>query len=204
MTTELTLDLHPAWWPLGDGSATPQVVADAVIEDAALPESPEREALRAQLVGVGHLAAGLPAGSRWSWALVQDPMAARAEALLSVRFSPTEGDLYARYIEEAGLRASTETTELIEPRVVEARVPGGRVVVTHDFTRRIMKEGVQPPVMERCTAGVFLDGEDALLEITLITPDLALFDDMVAYVLNLAAEQPSGVPGVLRYDGDAS
>ena len=204
MTSELTLDLHAAWWPLGDGSATPEVVADAVIEDAALPESPEREALRAQLVGVGRLAAGLPSGSRWSWALVRDPRIGRAEALLSVRASATEGDLYARYLTEAGERVSTETTELIQPRVLETVVPGGRVIVTRDFTRRVVREGVMPPVMERCTAGVFLNDENALLEITLITPDLALFDDIVDYVLNLASEKPSGAPGVLRYDGDAS
>ena len=198
----VTFDLHPAWWSLGDGSVDPTLVADALIEDAAVEDPAAQQGLRHGLALVGRLANGLIPGGRWSWALVQSPASGRVDALLTSRFTIATDDLYPAYLDAVAARESTDANELIHAEVREVVLPAGRAIVSHDFTRRRDGAGVLSPVFERCNVAVFIAGSSALLEFMIVAQDLALFDDMVAYAIDLASGHPSGVPGLLQYDGE--
>jgi hypothetical protein len=129
-----------------------------------------------------------------SFALVRDVTTARADALLSWRLSEVDEGAYERYLASARELASTDAVELVNPSAEEASVPIGRAIVVHDiaYTRT---PGVQNPARERCTVAVFPDGTAALLEITVSTIELSLFDDLPDYVLRLASGEQPGVPG---------
>jgi len=66
--------------------------------------------------------------------------------------------------------------------------------VVHDiaYTRT---PGVQRPARERCIVAVFPEGGDVLLELTVSTIDLSLFEDLPEYLLRLAAGEEDVVPG---------
>lgn len=192
---EFVLSIDRAWWPLGDGSDPVDAVIDVLIEHQAPELAPADErGLRASLAVYAEWAATLTQGQRNSFALVRDPATARADALLSWRLAEVPSDGYERFLASARALTSTDTTELVNPSVVEATVPVGRAIVVHDiaYTRTA---GVQHPARERCIVAVFPTGTDALLELTVATIELSLFDDLPDYVLRLAAGEELGVPG---------
>ncbi len=193
--SDFTLSIDRAWWPLGDGTDPIEQVLDVVLAHNA-PELPpaEERGLRASLAVHAAWAASLAPGQRQSFALVRDATTARADALLSWRLSEVDAGAYDRYLESARELASTDTVELVNPSVEEATVPIGRAIVVHDiaYTRT---PGVQNPARERCVVAVFPTGTPALLEITVSTIELSLFDDLPDYVLRLASGEELGVPG---------
>ena len=119
--------------------------------------------------------------------------AARADAILSWRFSEAPSDAYERFLASARELTSTGDVELVNPSVLEAQLPIGRAIVVHDiaYTRT---PGVQRPARERCIVAVFPEG-DVLFELTVSTIELSLFDDLPEYVLRLAAGEEDAVPG---------
>ncbi|QNO38145.1 hypothetical protein H4J02_03700 [Protaetiibacter sp. SSC-01] len=190
-----TLSLAPQWWPLGDGSDPIDAVIDVLIERLAPELAPaEERGLRASLAVHAEWARTLAPGQRRSYALVRDPETARADALLSWRYGEAPEGAYEHMLASARAQTSTDTVELVDPSVVETRVPLGRAIVVHDVAYA-RTPGVQRPARERCIVAVFFDDSDALLELTVSTIDLALFDDLPEYVLRLAAGEELTAPG---------
>jgi len=196
-----TLQLSPAWWPLGDGSDPIDAVVDVLIGQLAPDLEPaEERGLRASLAVYGEWAGSLAPGERRSFALVRDPATARADALLSWRFGEAPEGAYEHLLASARAQSSTDTVELVNPTVVETRVPLGRAVVVHDIAYA-RTAGVQRPARERCVVAVFPDGTDALLELTVLTIDLSLFDDLPDYLLRVASGEALPAPGYREVDG---
>lgn len=202
--TLLSLEVDTRWWPLGAGNVEPGVLADALIERLAPEvEGPEATALRANLTGYAEWARMLAPGQRRSFALVRSPERGRVDALMSFRYSATPASAYDRYLELARGQESTDTVELVNQRVLEYQVPAGRIIAVHDVL--VIRDGaVQLPARERCTAALFLAGEDRLVELHLATLDLLLFADIVDYAVAMVSGQQPEVPGVLEYRGEDS
>jgi hypothetical protein len=190
-----TLSLDRAWWPLGDGSDPIEDVVDVLVERLAPELAPaEERGLRASLAVHAQWARMSTPGEGQSFALVRDPSTARADAVLSWRFGEAPPGAYERFLASADALASTDDVELVNPSVVEAALPVGRAIVVHDiaYTRT---PGVQRPARERCIVAVFPEGGDVLLELTVSTIDLSLFEDLPEYLLRLAAGEEDVVPG---------
>jgi len=190
-----TLQLSTAWWPLGDGTDPIEEVIDVLIERLAPDLAPaEERGLRAGLAVHSEWARSLAPGERQSFALVRDPATGRVDALLSWRFGEAPEGAYEHLLTSARAQESTDDVELVNPSVVETRVPLGRAIMVHDiaYTRTA---GVQRPARERCIVAIFPDGTEALLELTVSTVDLSLFDDLPDFLLRLAAGEAVPAPG---------
>jgi len=192
---DLTLSIDRAWWPLGDGSDPVEAVLDVLIEHLA-PDLPtaEEQALRASLAVYADWAASLSSGQRNSFALVRDPARGRADALLSWRLGEIPADGYERFLASARAMHSDSVVELVNPTVSEVELPVGRAIVVHDIAYS-RTPGVQRPARERCIVAIFPTDEPVLLELSVSTIDLSLFDDLPDYVLRLASGEELGVPG---------
>lgn len=190
-----TLSLDRAWWPLGDGSDPIADVIDVLIErlDPELPPAEER-GLRASLAVHAEWARSSAPGQGQSFALVRDPSTARADAMLSWRFGEAPSGAYEHFLSSARALASTDDIELVNPSVTEVQLPIGPAIVVHDiaYTRT---PGVQRPARERCIVAIFPGDGDVLLELSVSTIELSLFDDLPEYLLRLAAGEEDAVPG---------
>jgi len=199
--TLFNIEVDTRWWPLGSGSHEPEVIADALIGRLAPEvEGPVAIALRANLVSYAEWSQMLAPGQRRSFALVRSPELGRVDALLSFRYSATPGSAYDRYLELARQQESTDTVELVNQRVLEFAVPAGRVIAVHDVL--VIRDGsMRAPARERCTAALFLKGQDRLVELHIATLDLLLFNDIVEYAVAMVSGDEPQVPGVLEYRG---
>lgn len=190
-----TLSLPSVWWPLGDGTDPIGDVIDVLFEHYQPELEPaEERGLRASLAVHAEWARSLAPGERRSFALVRDARTARADALLSWRFGVAPEGAYEHILESAKALRSTETVELVDPSVVETRVPLGRAIVIHDVAYA-RTPGIQQPARERCIVALFPDGSDALLELNLSTIDLSIWDDLPDYLLRVASGEELPVPG---------
>ncbi len=204
MTDDIAeIQLDAAWWPLGDGTDAPEEIADVLVETL-VPELPAAEAaaLRAHLASFAEWSQSLAPGPRRSFVLVRTPELGRAEALLSMRYLESAEGVYEKYLSLAHEQRSTENVELINQRVLEYTLPGGRAIAVHDVLL-FRTGGIQQPARERCTLAFFPSAANVLIEFHLATIDLALFDDIVEYALALASGDDPGVPGLLQYRGEA-
>jgi len=196
-----TLALDRAWWPLGDGTRSAVEVVEELMEHFEVDVPPaEERALRASLASFHDWARTLAPGRRSSFALVRDPATGRADALLSWRFGEAPEGAYDRILESARSLASTDDVQLVNNSATEVAVPVGRAIIVHDIAYS-RTQGLQRPARERCMAAVFPEGSSALLELTVLTLDLALFTDLPDYVTRLVSGEELGVPAVRGFDG---
>jgi hypothetical protein len=137
------------------------------------------------------VAFALPAGARRSYALITDATSG-VQALLSMRVSRVAPEAYDDYLATATRLESNDELELIHRTVDEVVLPAGRGVLSRDFTLPKTTEGVPDPAMERTFLALFPTDADTAVEFTLLTQNLALFENAGDYLLALAAnENPS-------------
>lgn len=192
---QLHVELSGAWFAL----PAPDEDAEAAIQGIVttlgpLDEAADRE-VRAGLAAVIPLAHSLAPGSRISHALIPNPASGRVQALLSVRLTRITPDAHANYLAAARAYAGGPGVEVINRVVEEVRLPVGPGVLSRDFTLPIEREGVPDPVLERCFLAVFPEGFETAVEFTLLTQNLALFDDTGSYLMALAAGERVREPG---------
>lgn len=192
----LEIPLRDQWLRLPSHDQDPESGMVRLLESLAVERTDVAARLEFGLRAVSSVAAGLPAGSRESRALVRNPASGHVDALLSVRIRPVEADGYDSYLAAAQALAGNEEVELIRRQVEEVRLPLGRGVLSHDFAYPLLREGVPAPAMERTFLGLFPDSQPVCLEFTLLTQDFALFSDAPAFLLELAVGDNPPIPGM--------
>ncbi|MGN6274018.1 MAG: hypothetical protein ACTHMQ_13125 [Protaetiibacter sp.] len=191
----MQLPLSGAWFRLPDQGDDVETQIDALLaEFAPLDEEPRRQ-LEAGLRIVTGLAHSLAPGARTSHALILQPDSGRVQALLSIRLSRVTADAYDNYLTTARAFSGDERIEVIKRTVEEVELPDGRGILSHDFTLAVQREGVADPALERCFLAYFPSGFETAIEFTLLTQNLALFDDAPSYLLAVAAGERPVVPG---------
>jgi hypothetical protein len=191
----MQLPLAGGWLQLPDqGDDVDAGIAALLAELGELDAEATRQ-LGAGLRIVTGLAHSLAPGARTSHALVLQPDSGRVQALLSIRLSRITPEAYDNYLAAARAYAGDERVEAIKRSVEEVQLPDGRGILSHDFTLAIQREGVPDPALERCFLAYFPDGFDTAVEFTLLTQNLALFEDAPAYLVALAAGERPAAPG---------
>lgn len=191
----LELELAPSWYPLpAVGESIEPAVDELIAGFEPLDEEPRRQ-LRGGLDAVIRLSHSLAPGARTSYALVLAPASGRVQALLSIRLSRITADAYANYLAAARAYAGDARIEVVNRVVEEVTLPAGRGVLSRDFTMQIEREGVPDPALERCFLAVFPDGYETAVELTLLTQNLALFDDAGSYLMALASGERPVISG---------
>lgn len=192
---QLRVELGGAWFALpAAGEQIDPALDELVATFEPLEEEPRRQ-LRGGLGAVTRLAHSLAPGARTSYALVLNPESGRVQALLSIRLSRVTPDAYANYLAAAREYAGDARVEVVNRVVEEVRLPAGPSILSRDFTLPIEREGVPDPALERCFLAVFPEGYETAVEFTLLTQNLALFDDAGSYVMALAAGERPNIPG---------
>jgi hypothetical protein len=130
-----------------------------------------------------------PSATKTDWALVRSPQSGRVEALLSLEIlRRTEGG-QERY--RAAVQAEAQVVagvELMKRDVSERDLPAGPAIIVHDFVLPITDGGVADPAVERSVVTLFAVDFDKVLEFTLVTQDLGLFDDAAEYLVQIASQ----------------
>jgi hypothetical protein len=192
---QLRIALGGAWFALpARGDDVEGGIAALLDELGPLEEEATRQ-LTAGLRIVTGVAHGLAPGSRTDHALILDPSSGRVQALLSIRLVRVVPDAYANYLAAARSYDGDEHTEVVNRTVEEVELPVGRGILSRDFTLPRTREGIPDPALERCFLVVFPTGYETAAEFTLLTQNLALFDDAGSYLLAVAAGENPRIPG---------
>lgn len=191
----MRLPLSGAWFRLPDQGDDVEAHVDGLLGEFGPLEEEATRQLRAGLHIVARLAHSLAPGARTSHALVLQPDSGRVQALLSIRLSRVTPDAYENYLGVARGFSGDDDVEVIKRRVEEVALPDGRGILSHDFTLAVQREGVADPALERCFLAYFPTGFDTAIEFTLLTQNLALFEDAPSYLMAVAAGERPVVPG---------
>lgn len=192
---QLQVELGGNWFALPAADEPIDSALDELLASFEPLEGEPRRQLRGGLSIVTRLAHSLAPGSRTSYALVLNPDSGRVQALLSIRLSRVTPDAYANYLAAARAYAGDARIEVVNRVVEEVRLPAGPGILSRDFTLPIEREGVPDPALERCFLAVFPEGYETAAEFTLLTQNLALFDDAGSYLLAMAAGERPIIPG---------
>lgn len=179
--------LPQTWHLLAGDAADVDERITAIISKLAVEHDSARQQLTRGLRAVTALALGLPGGARTNHALVSVPESGVVDALLSIRLSVTASAAYDNYVRAARSVMGTEETELIRRTVDELEIPGARAVASRDFTLPRQREGIPAPAMERAFLAVFPHEAETVVEFSLFTQNLALFDDPTDFLIGLAS-----------------
>jgi hypothetical protein len=191
----MQLPLSGAWFRLPDqGDDVAAGIGALLAELGPLEEDPTRE-LEAGIRIVTGLAHALAPGARTSHALILQPDSGRVQALLSIRLSRVTPEAYDNYLSAARVFSGDDSVEVIKRNVEEVELPDGRGILSHDFTLAVQREGVADPALERCFLAYFPTGFETAIEFTLLTQNLALFEDAPSYLMAVAAGERPVVPG---------
>lgn len=193
---QLQIELGPAWLLLPDADENVDAAIEAMITALEPLDHEPRRQLRGGLAAVSRLAHSLAPGSRVSHVFVPNPATGRVQALLSIRVSRVTAEAYDNYLAAAQTYRGDDRVEVVNRVVEEVRLPAGRGVLSRDFTLAIEREGVPDPALERCFLAVFPEGYETAVEFTLLTQNLALFDDAGSYLLALAAGERPSIAGL--------
>ncbi|QEO10648.1 hypothetical protein [Protaetiibacter larvae] len=170
---------------------SPEATDDDTWVEAALDsfelDGPVRGMLAEGLRGMLDLARKLSPGSRRSFALVAHPELGRVDALLSFRLARVTASGYADYLRAAQGFVPAGGGEALNRRVEELALPAGPAVLSTDILVPPADEPLAPPATERVFLGVFPRGWGAIAEFTLVTEDLAAFENAADYVVALAS-----------------
>ena len=193
----VTIMVDTNWWmlPLRDDDQDASI--ERTIEAAQVDEEAAR-GLRYGLKAVNGIARSLPAGERHNYALVRTPESGLVEALLSTRVSRVGPTAYDDYLDVVQNTPAAPDVEVLNRRIIEVTMPRGRGILVHDLTLALGQDGVPDPALERAFLALFVADTAALIEFTLITQDLALFEDIESYLMEFAAGDNPAVPGEIK------
>lgn len=189
----LAIPIRNAWLPLPASSLDQSI--ESIVGELALGAD-DAEGLINALHAVSATAAALPAGARRNYALVVSPGARRVEALLSIRVSTVTGKALADYLAAAESVTSDDRAEIIDRSIREAELAAGRAVISHDFLLPASSGGIALPTLERGFLALFPTDRSTMIEFTIITQNLALFDDLAEYMIALVNGEDPLPPGM--------
>lgn len=187
---EYSISIPTGWVPLpgqSNGAGLDLIVAGFDVSTEA------KERLRFALGNVNDFA--LHAPGRINWALVSDPTSGRVDAMMSLSFPRQEESSFAAYRVAAAAARSTEELEQVERTVTERLLPAGPALVVHEFVLPRTDGGVPDPAVERAIVALFPEGHESFFEFSMVTQDLAVFEDAAEYLVDVAALvhlQPQG------------
>lgn len=130
---------------------------------------------------------------RTHWALVPDPSAGRVEALLSLGSIVGGTGSVEKYLEAATVNLDgpdsdpANPAELVNRTVAERVLAVGRTVTVHDFVIEPTAGGVADPAVERAIVAIFPERAARGIEMSIVTQNLAWFDDITGYLVDIAA-----------------
>ena len=192
----LMLPLRPEWRELPPVEAGDPAAAIGAIVDTLAPSPEAAPGIRAGLTAVTALAHGMAPGPRRSYALVRRPDGGLIDALLTFRLVGRGSVTVEEYFEAASRPLAADGVDVVNRTVDRIQLPSGLGVASHDFTLDVDGEGVGNPALERAFLALFPDGTETVVEFSLLTQDLALFDDAQLFLAHFAAgdnpETPEG------------
>ncbi|PZQ90815.1 MAG: hypothetical protein DI534_06415 [Leifsonia xyli] len=188
----LRIELGESWFALPAAREEFEASTGALLDGFAPIDAEARRQLLGGLDAVFRLTESLAPGTRTSHVLITNPASGRVQALLSIRLSRVTPEAYDNYLDAARGYAGDAGVEVVNRVVEPVRLPTGRGILSRDFTLPVQREGVADPVLERCFLALFPEGYETAVEFTLLTQNLALFDDAGSYLLALASgERPT-------------
>lgn len=192
----LTIPIRAPWVQLpGEGEDAVGAIAAIVAHAGLAVDSIAARRLTWSLGKVVEVAGAMPAGRRTSYALIEDPAAGRVDALLTYRVSRVTEDAAANYLEAARSFTGTPEVEVIHRTVEPIELPAGDAILSHDFTLPVQRGGVLDPALDRFFLTLFPSGGETGIEFTLLTPNLALFDNDGDYLVSLVRGEDPALPG---------
>jgi len=144
-----------------------------------------RAQLRYGLMTVIDFSHRLPGEGRYNFALVAEPLEGVVHAVLSVQKIRVTGEAYDNLLYRLQNPPPAEGVEVINRTVEEYRVAAGRAIVMHDFMLPVGFESVPGPATERTILSLFMDDSDAMIDFAMYAQDLAAFEDMPAYLVEI-------------------
>lgn len=181
-----TLDIPLEWLLIAPNGMDRAEWADSIARELGLDSSEDSE-FRRGLGIITEIADSLRPENRHTFVMLHGANKGTIRAMLSIqmlRVGPGAWDDYSAFHDTASQLAEVE---FINRRVEERALTAGRALVIHEFTLRRGEGDSQYPAMERAVIGLFVNDSEAFVELTLITQDLALFGDMLEYLVDLAS-----------------
>ncbi|MCU1513183.1 MAG: hypothetical protein JWO10_273 [Microbacteriaceae bacterium] len=183
----LEITIPNGWYPLSSSpDGTDAAIAVLLGSFELQPDAVER--LEHALRMVSAVVQEPQRGGRPHWAYIPEPEQGRVEALLSIGFLIADDGAIDRYrgIAEAELNKS-DSTDLVRRIVRTATLLVGPAIVVQDFVVEPVAGGVPNPAVERATVALFPTEAEKAVEFSIMTQNLALFPDIVEYLLEIAA-----------------
>ena len=149
------------------------------------PSALVRAQLRYALMTVIDFSHRLPGEGRYNFALIGEPLQGIVHAVLSVQKLRVTDEAYDNLLYRVQNPPPAEGVESINRTVEEYRLAAGRAIVMHDFIVPVEFEPIPEPATERTTLSLFADDSDSLLDFAMYAQDLAAFDDMPAYLVEI-------------------
>jgi len=181
-----TIDLPEEWNEIAPGGMDRAAWIDSVVATLALTADAAASFRHGVTIAAG-VADSLRPENRHSFVMLDTVNAGIVRGLLSIqmlRVGPSAFDDYRAFHDTA---SQLSTVEFINRRVEERQLNAGRALVIHEFTLTQSGEPDAPfPAMERAVVGLFVRDSEAFVELTIITQDLALFGDMLEYLVDIA------------------
>lgn len=136
-----------------------------------------------ELAGVFAQSGGTP--GRWSWALVGSPVSGQVDAVLTldVYDSRSGSDVYRAAAE----RSVPSGFDVITRTIDDVEVAGREAVVIHELIAPEPGEATADPASERASLALFSAETGTMLVLRVTTQDMMLFENIVAWLLDLGA-----------------
>jgi hypothetical protein len=181
-----TLDLPEEWIEIAPSGEDRSSWIDATVAELGFESAAELRFRHGVTMAAG-VADSLRPENRHNFIMLDTAKAGIVRGLLSVqmlRVGPTAWDDYNQFHSTA---SALTDVEFINRRVEERALHAGRALVIHEFSLRD-QDGADAayPAMERAIVGLFVRDSEAFVELTIITQDLALFPDMLEYLVDIA------------------
>ena len=182
------LPLPEGWIPLAPQDADPGEWVEGYLDQLEVQPTPiARAQLRYGLLSLMEMASGMRPGKRYNYAFVEDPTAGLVRALLTVQMLRVTPDAFENYRTRLAETDLGGDIEVINRTVQDVHLVAGRGLVMHDFTLTAQVEAVPDPALERAILGLFVADRDVMIEFALYAQDLAVFEDMVDYLVKIVA-----------------
>lgn len=172
-------------FPVGVGIDESAESIEAVIEELGIGEFAAQQ-LRGSLSNAIEFLRLNGAESKQSWVYIRDGSSGRVDAVVTMEFFSVGEEDKEKYV--AAFRGSDQPpgAEVINRRVQLAELPNGEAVVVHDFLLDDSESNPAVPALERAIVGVFSRERAPMVEFTVLTQDLALFEDITEFAVMMA------------------
>lgn len=119
--------------------------------------------------------------NKQAWVYLHDPSSGRIDAVVTIElFSVNAGDK-DRYKEAVNAEHATDTENVVNRHASFHEVAEGEVIVVNDVLIPPADSVLIVPAIERAITAVFLHGDSMMVEISVLTQDLALFEDIAEF-----------------------